>query len=75
MSRQKFLAHYREALLSTYEWARSDPAKLERFMLSVEETLASKHSTWRHVGDAVTVAWRSMGGRGKPTLKQLRALT
>lgn len=75
MSRQKFLDLYRAALIATYAWARDDAAKLERFMLSVEETLASKHSTWNHSGDAVTVAWREMGQRGKPTLKQLRALT
>lgn len=72
MTRQKFLAAYAGALIERYPWAR-EPGKLERFMVSCADTLAGGGS-WHHVGDAVTSAWRAVGGKGTPSLKALRAL-
>ena len=73
MTRQAFLSAYRNALLARYSWT-ADAAKLDRFMESVTVTLAGG-DTWNHDGEAVTEAWKWIGGRGKPTLKALRALS
>lgn len=73
MNRKLFLTHYRAELTARYGWAQ-DVAKLDRFMTSCETTIASTAATWNHDGDAVTAAWRSIGGKGKPSLKALRAL-
>lgn len=69
MTKQAFLAAYRDALALA-----ADAAKLDRFMVSVAATLEGPRATWNHDGDAVTAAWRAIGGKGKPTLKALRAL-
>lgn len=73
MTKEKFLNEYRANLISTHEWAR-DPDKLARFMASVENTITTAAATWTHDGAAVVAAWRAIGGKGKPTLKALRAL-
>ena len=72
MTKQAFLAAYRAALVA-YPWA-ADAARLDKFMASVAATIEGPHATWNHDGDAVTAAWRAIGGKGKPTLKALRAL-
>ena len=72
MTKQAFLAAYRDAI-AAYPWA-ADAAKLDKFMASVAATLEGPRATWNHAGDAVTAAWRAIGGKGKPTLKALRAL-
>lgn len=73
MNKQTFLTNYRAELVARYLWAQ-DSAKLDKFMASCETTITSGAATWNHDGDAVTAAWRSVGGKGKPTLKGLRAL-
>lgn len=73
MNRAAFLTAYRTRLLTAYTWT-SDTGKLERFLSSVTETLAGRATSWNHDGDCVTAAWRDIGGRGRPTLKALRAL-
>jgi hypothetical protein len=73
MTRELFLTAYRKQLLHRYTWA-ADATKLDRFMQSVQETL-SGGNTWNHDGEAVTTAWKVIGGKGKPTKKALRALT
>lgn len=73
MNRTAFLATYRTELLARFAWAQ-DAAKLDRFMASCEVTISTSAATWNHDGDAVTASWRSIGGKGKPTLKALRAL-
>ena len=72
MTKEAFLRAYKEALVLRYAWP-SDQAKLDRFMASVEATLNGAN-TWAHEGDAVTAAWRAVGGKGNPTKKALRAL-
>jgi hypothetical protein len=73
MTKDTFLERYRMELVATYAWA-ADSARLERFMASVRATVCDGSNTWNHDGEAVRVAWRSIGGKGKPTLKALRAL-
>ena len=72
MTKVDFYIAYRAKLVATYPWA-ANVDKLERFMNGVEETL-NGGSRWNHDGEAVTAAWRAIGGKGKPTLKALRAL-
>jgi len=72
MTRQAFLKAYRNSLLAAYAWA-GDAAKLDHFMASVSATLDGAN-TWNHTGEAVTAAWHWIGGKGRPTLKALRAL-
>jgi hypothetical protein len=71
MTKQQFITTYKEKV-SALPWA-IDSEKLGRFMQSMENTLAGA-STWNHDGPSTVAAWREMGGKGKPTLKALRAL-
>lgn len=73
MTKAQFLTNYRAELIARYSWA-ADTAKLDRFMASCDETISSPRAKWNHDGEAVTAAWRSIGGKGRPTLKALRAL-
>ncbi|MEN3144590.1 hypothetical protein ABDF71_21610 [Ochrobactrum sp. WV_118_8] len=74
MNKEAFLSTYRSELIDRYAWA-ADTAKLDRFMGSVKATISDASvSTWNHDGEAVTAAWRAIGGKGKPTKKALRAL-
>lgn len=72
MTKADFLREYRAAIIAAYPWAQ-DAAKLERFMQSVSATINGA-ATWNHDGEAVRAAWRAIGGKGRPTLKALRAL-
>jgi hypothetical protein len=73
MTKAEFISAYRNALVKRYDWAAND-AKLDRFMDNVSDTIHTPQSAWNHDGEAVTEAWRSIGGKGKPTLKALRGL-
>ena len=74
MNKTRFLVMYRDELNKRYPWAQ-DEAKLSRFMASVTETInGTGPGTWNHEGEAVTAAWRAIGGKGKPTKKALREL-
>lgn len=70
---QNFLAAYRQELIESYAWAR-DPEKLSRFMQSVEASVRSKSKSWNKDGDAVTRAWKAIGGKGRLTWKMLESL-
>lgn len=72
MTRSQFLTAYETELKARYSWT-SDAPKLARFLEGVAMTL-NGGSMWCHDGEAVTAAWRFIGGKGKPTLKALRAL-
>jgi hypothetical protein len=71
MTKEQFITIYREKV-SALPWA-NDAEKLQRFMQSVENTIAGA-CTWNHDGPSTVAAWREIGGKGKPTLKALRAL-
>lgn len=75
MTKKAFLDAMRAAIERLYGsgWA-NNPAALERFMESVRLTIEGKQWTWNHDGEACTAAWRAIGGKGKPTMKALRAL-
>ncbi len=72
MTQSAFLSAYEAELLARYEWPFI-PGKLASFLASTEATLNGA-SSWSHDGEAVTAAWKAIGGKGKPTLKALRAL-
>lgn len=65
-----FLEAYRRELLAHYSWA-SDPYRLAKFMASVEATLRGA-GTWHHISPVVTLAWRAIGEKSRPTLTGLR---
>ncbi len=73
MTREKFVSTYRDFLVATYPWAR-DLARLEKFMASVEVTLATSANTWNIDSECVRAAWRAIGGKGRPTYRALKAL-
>ena len=73
MDKFTFLAAYRAAIINAYAWA-TDTAKFDRFMRSVEVTITTTEATWIHDSPVVTAVWKSLGGKGKPTLKALRSL-
>ena len=73
MTKINFLIEYKKELISTYAWAQ-DEAKLARFLESCAQTINGPNNTWNHDGECVTRAWKAIGGKGKPTLKALRAL-
>jgi len=72
MTQANFLAQYRAELVSRYDWANS-PERLERFLSSVAITL-NGGNTWNHDGEAVTAAWKAIGGKGKPSKIALQSL-
>lgn len=74
MTKAKFIEAYREALLSEYDWAH-DAAKLEKFLGGVSRTINEQGMEWNKDGSCVLAAWRKIGGKGKPTYKELRALS
>lgn len=73
MTKTAFMAAYRKLLVEEYDWAR-DEILLDRFMDGVTRTLTTNYASWAHDSPMVTRAWRAIGGKGKATLKALRAL-
>ena len=68
-----FLRHYAGEIRHRYAWAQ-DASKLDRFMGGVAETLSGPSRVWACENDAVNATWQAIGGKGRPTLKALRAL-
>jgi hypothetical protein len=73
MTKSQFLTDYRAALIARCDWAL-DPARLERFMQSVERTVRTESAPWNHHSDIALSVLRAVGFKGKLTLKALRAL-
>lgn len=73
MTREQFIEAYRAQIIASYAWAKK-PEKLEKFMASMANTLTGEVTTWSHEGKSTEAAWKQIGGKGKPTLKALRAL-
>ncbi len=76
MTKNAFLDMYRAVLVDMhggYGWA-GDATRLERFMASAAATINAEATSWDHTGEAANRAWRAIGGKGKPSLKALRAL-
>jgi hypothetical protein len=72
MTRKTFLSAYQNNLLEMYDWAQ-DTVKLNKFMGICEDTLKGD-CQWNPDGDAARKAWRTIGCKGKMTLKGLRGL-
>lgn len=73
MTKAAFLHQYEVELRARYAWTLN-AEKHQRFMDSVCATITTDAKSWNHDGEAVVAAWRAIGGKGKPTLKALRAL-
>ena len=73
MTQVAFIKAYMGELKARYPWT-SDLVKFARFMESVTLTLRAGGNTWLPEGEAVNAAWKAIGGKGKPSLKALRAL-
>ena len=73
LTKTSFLHKYEQAIISTHPWA-SDDTKRAKFMEAVRMTLTTDKCPWQHQTALVTSVWKSLGGKGKPTLKALRAL-
>lgn len=73
MTKARFLADYRAALIANCDWAL-EPARLERFMQSVERTVRTNCAPWNHNSEIAMRVMRAYGFKGKLTLKALRAL-
>ena len=74
MTKTEFLDRYRASLIAEFAWA-DDPARLERFMQSVSNTICLNHNTWNHASAVADRIWRAAGFKGKATLKGLRGLS
>ena len=74
MTKDEFLTEYKQALIATYDWAQHEPARLERFMQSVEQTIRGLANSWNYDSELATRIYCKQGRHGKVTLKWLRAL-
>lgn len=72
MDKKAFLAAYRQYIYETYEWAMATDA-LDAFMVRVSDTLNGRTS-WNWKVPGAKAAWEKIGGKGQPSLKDLRAL-
>ena len=70
-----FVLAIEREIVQRHAWAK-DAAKLATFMDAVRNTITTTASghIWHHQGPASDAAWREIGGKGKPSLKALRAL-
>jgi hypothetical protein len=73
MTKQEFLAAYREHVVACHAWA-DNAAKLAHFMKAVETTLYTERTAWAWDGTGTKIVWKDLGGKGRPTLKALRGL-
>jgi hypothetical protein len=73
MTKEKFMAAYREHIAKSYGWAASTEA-LDGLMASVKITLFTERITWVWDSEGSKAAWKAIGCKGRMTLKALRAL-
>jgi hypothetical protein len=73
MTRSEFIKFYRVYVCMTYDWT-NDAHRFEGFMAKVNETLTTDRTTWKWNDNGAKVAWKAIGGKGKLTLKALRAM-
>ena len=69
-----YLEKLRAELLSRYEWAKTDDAKLSNFMRATYLTITSS-SNHVNLGDSHQAAWKACGLHGKVTFRGLRELS
>lgn len=75
LTKAAFLQTYQELLEAEpgYHWAQ-DPARLARFMLSVQVTINTQANTWNLDSPVAQRAWKAIGGQGRVTYRGLRGL-
>lgn len=76
MNRTAFVKEMTARLIAAgYAWT-ADPVKLATYIDAMNTTIApdSTRNPWAHDGAIAQAAWKAIGGKGKPTLKALRAL-
>lgn len=73
MTQVDFIKAYMAELKARYPWT-SDLAKFAKFMQGVTLTLRVGGNQWVAEGEAVKAAWKSIGGKGNPSLQKLRDL-
>jgi hypothetical protein len=72
-TKANFMQAYRQHVADRYGWA-ADVGRLDGLLASVRVTLFTERTTWVWDGEGSKAAWRAIGGKGKMTLKALRAL-
>jgi hypothetical protein len=73
VTKEAFKRELRASLLATYAWAQ-DGAKLDRFMVVVDETINTNKNKFSLDSPMCVQTWRVIGMKGKLTYKALRAL-
>lgn len=76
MTKEKFLSTYETEIKARYSWA-ADEERLRKFMQTARNTIMGingRTSLWSAEGEAVTAAWKAIGGKGKPSLVHIRKL-
>lgn len=74
-TKNDFMREYRKALQSSSLPVTHSQERIESLLKAVETTITTTAATWIHDGEISVKAWRSIGGKGQPTLKALRALS
>ena len=73
MTKSELLTAYGRALVAEFDWAK-DQERLARFLFSASRTIRGTAATWNHDSEVIRRVWRELGGKGRVTLKALRAL-
>lgn len=75
MTKTAFLDAYRGEVLARYPHRyAADPDRLAKLMSAAAVTIRGEGIPWHWEGPASLAAFRAVGGKGKLTLKGLRAL-
>lgn len=73
MSKEDYIEAYAKMVKAECPWA-ADEERFTNFMAGMRLTVEGRGTVWIHDGPVAVAAWKSLGGKGKPTLKALRAL-
>ena len=78
-TKDDFIEAYERALCERYEWARTDPQRLDAMLHQVREAIEGRQSKWSfNPTGAVLDAWKAIGkktnGKTKMTINHLRSL-
>ena len=77
LTKQNFLSAFKAAIKAKNPpWLADDvnDVKLDNFMAVVYKTLTTKSIPWMWNTPLSFETWKSLGGKGKPTLKAMRAM-
>ena len=76
LTQSAFLREYVAALRRNYDWAQRLPDVLEEFAAAAAASRDPSCTSmlWLPKGQEVREAWHAIGGTGRVTIRQLRAL-